>query len=577
MLYGPYGIFCSLHYSQRVTFYLYHSKDHSMHKRISLSLVLVLFLFACQPDSPTSSAGIHIDSLTNSVKILASDSFQGRKPFTAGEAITVDYIQKRFAGLGLEPGNGSSYFQDVPMVNIMATASPAMKVQSPKGSFDLRGYDDYAIWTDRTDSVQSFDNDDLIFAGYGVIAPEYNWNDYAGIDVKGKVVLVLVNDPGFNAGDTSLFRGKTMTYYGRWTYKYEEAARQGAKGCIIIHSTVAASYPFTVQQANHNTSRLQLDNRGKSVEACNIIGWISTPATHRLLSAAGFDSTLLAGADKRGFKAVPLNLKVSTSMSVKTTYNNSKNVIAKITGSEYPEETIIYTAHWDHFGIDKPDEKGDSIYNGAYDNATGTAGLFEIARAFKNLPEKPQRTVVFLAVTAEEQGLWGSAYYGQNPVYPLSKTVANINMDGLSNHGIVKDVIVVGKGQSELEDIVKTIAEKQGRHMGEEGHPEAGYYYRSDHFNFAKGGVPSLHFDKGIEMDGKTKEEVRKMKDDYTAKNYHRPSDEYDSSWNLAGAVLDLEMYFEIGKALASSRTWPAWKTGSEFKAIRDKTADARK
>ena len=554
-----------------------------MHNRLTISSVIacLLLIVACKENDGSASTGettgISLDSLITSIKELSSDSFEGRKPFTNGEKITVDYLQKRFAALGLEPGNGKSYFQDVPMVNIMATATPTMRVQSSKGSFDLKGYDDYAIWTDRADSVQSFNNDELIFAGYGVVAPEYNWNDYAGIDVKGKVVLVLVNDPGFNAGDTTLFKGKTMTYYGRWTYKYEEAARQGAKGCLIIHSTVAASYPFTVQQANHNTSRLQLDNRGKNQQLCNIIGWISSPATKRLLNAAGMDSTLLSKADQRGFKALPLNLRVSTSMSVKTTYNNSKNVIAKITGNKYPDEYIIYTAHWDHFGIDKPDEKGDSIYNGAYDNATGTAGLFEIARAFEKLTQKPERTIVFLAVTAEEQGLWGSAYYGQNPVYPLEETVADINMDGLSNHGKVKDVVIVGKGQSELEDLVKEEAEKQGRYLGNEGHPEAGYFYRSDHFNFAKGGVPSLHFDEGEDMQGKTKEEVRKMQDDYTAKNYHRPSDEYNSSWNLEGAVLDLELYFGLGNRLANSRTWPGWKQGSEFKALRDKSSDRRK
>lgn len=550
-----------------------------MHIRLLLRLIACLLMGnACQQNSSSGNKdAINIDSLTTTVKELSSDSFQGRKPFTQGETITVNYLRDRFAAMGLEPGNGNSYFQDVPMVNIMATAAPTMNVQSSRGTLVLKGFDDYAIWTDRTDSVQSFDKDELVFAGYGVVAPEYNWNDYAGIDVKGKIVLVLVNDPGFNAGDTSLFKGKTMTYYGRWTYKFEEAARQGAKGCLIIHSTEAASYPFSVQQAGHNTSRLQLDTRGKDQQLCNIIGWISSPATHRLLNAAGMDSTLLSKADQRGFKAVSLNLKISTSMRVKTTYNNSKNVIAKITGSKYPDETIIYTAHWDHFGIDKPDEGGDSIYNGAYDNATGTAGLFEIARAFKSLPSKPQRTIVFLAVTAEEQGLWGSAYYAQNPVYPLEKTVANINMDGLSNHGKLKDVVVVGKGQSELEDVVKAEADKQGRYLGDEGHPEAGYYYRSDHFNFAKGGVPSLHFDEGVEMDGKTKEEVKKMQDDYTAKNYHRPSDEYNTTWNLEGAIQDLELYFRVGNTLANSREWPAWKQGSEFKAIRDKTRDARK
>ena len=540
----------------------------------------LFFITACKQRGDTKTettiAGINLDSFTNTIKILASDSFQGRKPFTAGETITVNYLQQKFAAMGLEPGNGSSYIQDVPMVNIQATADPTMKVKGAKENFELKGYDDYAIWTDRTDAVQSFSNDDVVFAGYGVVAPEYNWNDYDGLDVKGKVVLVLVNDPGFNAGDSTLFKGKTMTYYGRWTYKFEEAARQGAKGCLIIHSTAAASYPFNVQQANHNTSRLQLDNRGKQQQHCNIIGWMSTPATHRLLNAAGLDSTIITKADQRGFKAMPLKLKVSTSMKVATTYNNSKNVIAKITGSKYPDETIVYTAHWDHFGIGRPDDKGDSIYNGAYDNATGTAGLFEIARAFKNAQTKSERTIVFLAVTAEEQGLWGSAYYAQNPIYPLEKTVANINMDGLNKYGKIKDVVVVGKGQSELEDLIKTEAAKQGRYLTDEGHPEAGYYYRSDHFNFAKAGVPSLHFDEGYDMEGKTKEEVKHMQDEYTAKFYHQPSDEWEAGWNLEGAIDDLQLYFMLGNTLANSRTWPAWKQGSEFKAIREKSNSVR-
>ena len=548
------------------------------YKFLSATLAVLTLMYSCSnsADSSSSVRGINIDSLESNIKILASDSFQGRKPFTPGETITVDFIQKKFVSLGLEPGNGSSYFQEVPMVNILATADSTMKVRSAKGTFELNGYDDYAIWTDRTEAQQSLTNDELVFAGYGVVAPEYDWNDYAGIDVKGKVVLVLVNDPGFNAGDTSLFKGKTMTYYGRWTYKYEEAARKGAKACLIIHSTVAASYPFSVQQANHNTSRLQLDTRGKTQQACNIIGWISTPATHKLLTAAGLDSTILASADKRGFKAQALNLKVSTGMKVTTTYNNSKNVIAKITGSKYPDETIIYTAHWDHFGIAKPDAEGDSIYNGALDNASGTAALFEMARAFKQ-GTPPQRTIVFLAVTAEEQGLWGSAWYAQNPVFPIDKTVANINIDGLSTYGKVKDVVSVGKGLSELEDLLRVEAEKQDRYLADEGHPEAGYYYRSDHFNFAKAGVPSLHFDDGVDMEGKSKEDVMKMKDEYTAKYYHQPSDEYNDSWNLEGAIQDIELYFNLGNTLANSRTWPAWKPGSEFKAIRDKSDASRK
>jgi Zn-dependent M28 family amino/carboxypeptidase len=490
----------------------------------------------------------------------------------------VYYIQNKFASIGLEPGNGDSYFQDVPMVNIRATADPAMMVQSPKGALTLNAPGDYIIWTDRTESVQSFTNDDLVFAGYGVVAPEYNWNDYEGLDVKGKVVMVLVNDPGFNAGDTTLFKGKTMTYYGRWTYKFEEAARQGAKGCLIVHQTKAAGYPFSVQQAGFNNARLQLDTRNKPQQHCNIIGWITDSAAKKLITASGMNAdTMIASADRKGFRGTPLPLKLSTGMKVEVEYNMSKNVIAKITGSKHPDETIVYSAHWDHLGIGKPDESGDSIYNGAFDNATGIAGLMELGRAFKSLKNKPERTIVFLAVTAEEQGLWGSAYYAQNPVFPLEKTVSNINLDGVNYRGRTKDVIYVGKGQSELEDLLKTEVEKQGRYIGEEDHPEAGYYYRSDHFNFAKGGVPSLHFDDGVDMETMSREEAIAKKEEYTSKHYHRPSDEYDDKWNFDGAMEDLQLYFMLGKSLAGSRIWPQWKEGSEFRGLREKSNDTRK
>ena len=296
------------------------------------------------------------------------------------------------------------------------------------------------------------------------------------------------------------------------------------------------------------------------------------------MTAAGMNADkLFASADKNGFKAVPLNLKLTTNMTVDVNYNISKNVIGKITGTKYPDETIIYTAHWDHLGIGRPDEKGDSIYNGAFDNATGVAGLFELARAFKSLKTKPERTIVFLAVTAEEQGLLGSAYYAQYPIYPLEKTVGNINMDGVNYLGKAKDVVSIGKGQSELEDLLKTEAAKQDRYLGEEDHPEAGYYYRSDHFNFAKTGVPSLHFDDGTDMKGMSKEEVMKLKDEYRLKHYHRPSDEYDPQWNFDGGIQDLQLYFMLGKTLAYSRLWPKWKEGSEFKATREKSNEMRK
>lgn len=546
-------------------------------KKLFPVLFLLVLLASCNSESTTVDdndgiAAFSADSLGAHIGELSSDAFMGRKPFTEGETKTINYLQQQFKAAGLEPGNGESYLQEVPMVRISTQAAPVMNVEGPKGKLQLKGFDDYVIWTDRTESALSLNNTELVFAGYGVVAPEYNWNDYAGLDVKGKVVLVLVNDPGFNAGDSTLFKGKTMTYYGRWTYKFEEAARQGAKGCLIVHNTKAASYPFTVVQNNWNGSRLRLDNRGKQETLCDIIGWVSAPAAKTLLAAAGKDTTLLATADKKGFKGESLGLKLSVDLKVKTEYNKSYNVIGKITGSKHPDEVIVYSAHWDHLGIGKPDETGDSIYNGALDNASATAGLLELARAFKSMKTKPERTIVLLSVTAEEQGLWGSAWYAQNPVYPAAKTLANINMDGLNWYGKTKDFIVVGQGQNELEDYLKEEAAKQGRVIAFEARPEAGSYYRSDHFNFAKAGIPALYTSNGIDVIGKETGYGKRLEDGYTDSNYHRPSDEYDpTTWNLEGAIEDLKLLFGVGKRLAFTTKWPEWKEGSEFKAVREK------
>lgn len=549
--------------------------------RILAFILLTFYLFnftACTEKKKTSFdendglAAFSADSLGAHIAVLAGDDFSGRKPFSDGETKTISYLKEQYTAIGLEPGNGNSYLQEVPMVKIATAAAPAMNVTSPKGNFTLKGREDYVIWTDRTDSVLSWNNDEVVFAGYGVVAPEYIWNDYAGLDVKGKVVLVLVNDPGFNSGDSSLFKGRTMTYYGRWTYKYEEAARQGAKGCLIVHNTAAASYPFAVVQNNWNNSRLRLDNRGKDEKLCDIVGWVSSEAANKLLAAAGKDSTLFAKADQRGFIAEPLGIKLSTSMKVATMYDKSHNVLGKITGSKYPDETIIYTAHWDHLGFGTPDETGDSIYNGALDNASGTAGLLEIARGFKSMKTAPERTIIFLSVTAEEQGLWGSAYYSQNPLYPTKSTVANINMDVLNWFGKTKDVVVVGEGQSGLEDILNEEVKNVRRVIAFESHPEAGSYYRSDHFNFAKVGIPALYMKYGTNVIGKDSAFGLQQQEDYTKNHYHRPSDEKGlATTNLSGAIDDLQLLFRVGRRLAFEHIWPAWKQGSEFKAIRDK------
>lgn len=538
-----------------------------------LAVSLMIGLAACHsPASESGASAFNRDSLAKHIIVLASDSFQGRKPFSAGEEKTVHYLQNQFASMGLEPGNGNSFFQDVPLVEITPIPDPVMSVESAKGSFELQNHKDYVLITENTDSVISLNKDELIFAGYGVVAPEYHWNDYAGINVKGKVVLVMVNDPGFGTTDTSIFKGRTMTYYGRWTYKYEEAARQGAKGILVIHNTAAASYPFSVVQNSWGSSNLFLDERKDPVYHCPFEGWLSADAAKKLLAAAGKDSSLLASANKSGFKAISLNEKLSTTIHIKTKYNNSKNVIAKITGSKRPDEYIIYTAHWDHFGIGQPDKNGDSIYNGAVDNASGTAALLEMARAFKNSPEKPERTILFIAVTAEEQGLLGSEYYSSHPLYPLAKTVADLNMDVVNVNGKTKDLVISGLGQNELEDYVNTEAKKQGRYIAPDDHPEAGHYFRSDHFSFAKRGVPSLSAGGGIDDAEKGKVFGRKLEEDYTANHYHQPSDEYDSSWTFAGGLQDMDLLYRVGEKLASESSWPAWKPGSEFKIIREKS-----
>jgi len=380
----------------------------------------------------------------------------------------------------------------------------------------------------------------------------------------------MVNDPGFGTADTSIFKGKTMTYYGRWTYKYEEAARQGAKACLIIHNTAAASYPFSVVQNSWGSSNLYLDKRDSRQYHCALQGWVSADATKKLLAAAGKDSSLLMKANTHGFKAISLDEKLSTNVRVQSLYKNSKNVMAKITGTKRPDEYILYTAHWDHLGIGPPDSKGDSIFNGALDNASGTAALLEMARAFKNLEVKPERTILFLAVTGEEQGLLGSEYYGQHPIYPLKKTVADLNMDVISPNEKTNDIVITGYGQNELENDVEEIGKTQGRYIAPESTPEAGHYFRSDHFSLAKVGVPALDAKGGIDIVGKGKDYGRQEEKDYITNHYHARSDEYNPNWTFDGGIQDMELLFLIGKKLAFESSWPAWKAGSEFKAIRE-------
>jgi Zn-dependent M28 family amino/carboxypeptidase len=532
-------------------------------------LLLTVCLASCS--SKPELYQFQVADLEPNLITLSSDEFMGRMPFTEGENLTTSFLESKFKEMGLEPGNGDSYFQEVPMVSIITYPEQSMEFKTAQGSVVGEGLKDFVIWTQRTDSVVKVEDAEVVFAGFGIVAPEYGWDDYKNLDVKGKIVVVMINDPGFGSEDSTFFKGNTMTYYGRWTYKYEEAVRQGALGCLIVHNTIPAGYGFNNIQNSWKASKLYLDDRGQDKYKLGFEGWITLPFATQLFEKMGKNqSELLKNARKPDFQGFSTGMTLSTSLAVEPTYNVSKNVIAKVTGKTAPEEVIIYTAHWDHIGIGKPDETGDTIYNGALDNASGTAALLALAKAFKT-DEQPDRTMVFLAVTAEEQGLWGSAYYAKQPIYPKEKTVANINMDGVNPYGKMKDVSVIGVGQSEMEDLLDEELKKLGRYAAPEPNPVVGYYFRSDHFNFAKIGIPALYIGTGIDHLEKGKEYGKQLQDDYVAQYYHKPADAYDPKrWNLDGAVDDVQLLYQVGRNLANSTKWPGWKEGSEFKAIRD-------
>tara|TARA_R110002020_G_scaffold97655_1_gene232740 strand:+ start:15655 stop:17202 length:1548 start_codon:yes stop_codon:yes gene_type:complete len=506
-------------------------------------------------------------TISDHIARLASDEFLGRKPFTEGEVKTVNYLKDEFEKLGLVPGNGDSFFQDVPMVEITGTPSEKMMISGNNGSVELTVLKDFVATTNRIESKVSLDNSELVFAGYGIVAPEYGWNDYEGIDWKGKTAVVLINDPGFQSGDSTLFKGNEMTYYGRWTYKYEEAARQGAAGLIIIHDTEPASYGWNVIESGWTGARLIIES---ALPQLNVESWISGESAAKMFKASsmkGQDYKTLSR--DQNFKPIPLDLKVSVSIQNEIKKDVSKNVVAMIPGTDRKDEVIIYSAHWDHFGVGKAIE-GDSIYNGAVDNASGTAGLLAIAEAFKKTIAT-QRSVVFIALTGEEQGLLGSAYYAENPIFDPKKTVANINIDALDSPGKMKDLTITGYGQSEMDEYAKEVALAQGRYIIPDPEAEKGYFFRSDHFNFAKIGIPALYASGSYEGFEYTIPEIKEYNDNYRINKCHQPSDAYDpSTTNLNGVQLDLQLFFEVGMKIANEDYFPKWYDGSEFKAARD-------
>jgi Zn-dependent M28 family amino/carboxypeptidase len=513
------------------------------------------------------------------VKVLASDEFGGRAPGSDGEEKTVQYLREQFQRLGLEPGNGDSYFQTVPMVETTVDRATS-RVRLRAGGTDLAATigENIVVGTRRALPTVQVGDSPLVFVGYGVNAPEQGWNDYAGLDVRGKTVVMLINDPGFHAGDLTLFEGRRMTYYGRWTYKFEEAARQGAAAALIVHDTPAAAYGWDVVQNSWGGPQFDLGPADDPEPRLPLQGWIDGPLATALFAAAGHDfEALRAAAGKRGFKAVALgDAKLDLTLASTVRNSSSRNVVARLPGSTHPGEAVVYTAHWDHLGT-HPEEPGDNIYNGAIDNATGVAGVLEIAEAFTVRKVKPERSVVFLLVTLEESGLLGSKYYAAHPLVPLRDTVAVVNLDAMPVTGPTRDFVVVGLGNSELEDVLRPIAAKQGRTLVAESEPERGTFFRSDHFNFAKAGVPALYPKGGIDHLEKGREYGQGLLTDYVAKRYHKAADNYDPAWDLRGIVNDLRALYAVGDVLVGSRDWPNYREGTEFKAIRDASRkDAR-
>jgi Zn-dependent M28 family amino/carboxypeptidase len=538
--------------------------------RFSLPILTALIVLAgCKNNNQGNP--ITGNEIKSHIAVLADDSLTGRKPFTAGETKAINYISSEFKKEGIEPGNNGSYFQDVPMVEITSKPS-ALTLSGGKTNINLNYVTDFVASTRQELPGVQLNNSPLVFAGYGVVAPEYNWNDYAGLDVKGKTVIVLVNDPGFKSGDRTLFKGDTMTYYGRWTYKYEEAVRQGAAGVIIVHQTEPASYPWSVVANSFTGAKLYLQQNDKHLSRCKLEGWMTEDAAKKIFATAGITGDFRALARKKDFKAIPLNMGVTITINNKLKYSTSHNVIAMLKGSKRPDEVILYTAHWDHLGIGKPDAKGDSIYNGAVDNASGVAAILSEARRFAELKDKPERSIVFLAVTAEEQGLLGSEYYATHPIFPLNKTGADLNMDALGDYGETNDFSVTGKGQNELEDYVEDFAKQQGKKVTGDKNPGAGGYYRSDHFNFAKVGVPALDINNGAESTLHGEAWGKAKQKEYGDHHYHQPSDNYSAGMDATGMAEVANLLFEVGNKLGNENTFPGWKKGSEFKAIREKS-----
>ena len=535
-----------------------------------LILLAVIFLASCSlVKSKSGEDAIQYKNIEKHIAELSSDKYLGRMPMSSTEQITVDYIAGQMKEIGLEPANKESYFQEVPLLAVSSTIANTLDFETPKGILKLDKMVDYVTFSRKMEDEQSLDQSELVFAGFGITAPEFGRDDFQGMDLAGKTILVFVNDPGYGTTDT-YFKGNTMTYYGRWTYKFEEAARRGAKGCLIIHETGPAGYPWKVVANNGETTKLYLKPENEYNDRCAFEGWISKTAAEKLFASCGitFDEAKKQAVQK-DFKPFALPVKVSGWMKSTFETNTSRNVCGLIRGSKQPDEVVVYTAHWDHLGV-AATVNGDSIYNGATDNASAVAWMLEISRAFTSGPA-PERSVLFLSVTSEESGLLGSGYYAEHPFFPMNKTVAVINTDVMLFMGKFKDVMLTGSGQSELDEWVRREAEKQGRYIAPDPNPDNGMFFRSDQFPFVKQGVPAIYAKGYVDAEKFGKEETMKQVDRYWKETYHSPFDEYHPKTDdLSGIVEDAKLLYHVGANLANSTEWPKWNEGSEFKAIRE-------
>ncbi len=522
------------------------------------------------------------ERLTQDIRTLSSDEFEGRGPATPGEEKTIAHIAQEMAAAGLQPAgdmaNGKrGWYQKVPLLRTSIQGDPELVLTVAGQAMPVTQGEQVSIRAPLTGQKHvNLNAAPLVFAGYGVAAPERKWDDFKGLDVKGKILVVLINDPDFETGKGD-FGGKAMTYYGRWSYKYEEAARRGAAGVLIVHETDPASYGWaTVKNSNTNTM-FDIVRKDPTSEHPPVEGWIQRDVAAQIFKASGLDfEAEKKRAQTRGFKPVPLKASFSADYSVDAEVIDSFNVAGVLPGTERPDEVVVYSGHWDHLGVGQPDARGDRIYNGAVDNATGIAQMLELARVMGDAP-RPERSILFLAVTAEEKGLLGTEYYASNPLYPLGKTVGVINMDGGSIAGPTRNFTISGNAKLGLLDELTRLAAARGRAYTADPKPEAGYFYRSDHFPFAKKGVPAISFDGGNDLADGGVARGMALAEAYTKDRYHQPADEWSAGWNLTGMVQDLELLQALGLSLANSNAWPNWSADSEFRRERDKTASVRK